>query len=302
LYYLYTKHWWREVEAGTVATEGEGISGRLRHRVRHLLRELARHFRLHGRSFDLAALELADTTGRRVAITTEVKRIIERPLLERDAPHDYRFYRGTFYGLENAGVYSAAKAACILAAIRLSRSRVSPGTQPWHHVDVGSGAGFVPLELLLNRDAGISTVTIVQPFDGYLDLFCDAYLFLRDALGRGVYYSRSTAEDFDFPKRTGSVSFCGSLLLTDRKRVTDVLRRAWDALAPGGTLAIWEHVPAKGEVRTWGADDPRFELEELEILLSALGKVDRWNPSTLALCGPGEHVSGAVFMSLTKPA
>jgi SAM-dependent methyltransferase len=250
-------------------------------------------------TYDLASLRIPvsrQASGRFAQGT--VRRLVEHALTEGEAPYDQGFYRATYYRLENAGIYSAQKAAYVLAAIRHARRTVASGSPTWHHLDIGSGPGLVPMELLLSAPDEISTVTILEPYMSYVDLFADVFLFMRSRLTSGLFYVQEFVEQYAFPDRMNSISFCGSLLLVDRKVARAVLERAWNALEHGGVLVVFENVRPSGSPAQ--PSDLRFENEELERLLSGLAEIQRWHPTALRLCPLEEAASGPLFKSLIK--
>lgn len=144
--------------------------------------------------------------------------------------------------------------------------RAAFGARRLRLLDMGGGFGFLGCEM-----AAKGHRVMVQELGR--DRVATGKTWLRPLLGldQSVEYCQGRMEDFEGPDETYDlISFWGSLLLCDRGKIDQVLRRALRMLKPDGVLLVEERPLVKGrsEVPTLHP----FQAAELDaILRSAVG-------------------------------
>jgi len=189
----------------------------------------------------------------------------------------------------DAGRFKAPILAHILAML-LPRRVISIA-------DIGSGPGIVPMELCLEQRLDIACAVAVdssrsfqataEALSGYLDL------------GGRFEFVTAAAEEFAFGRRFDAISYISSLLHVRKDALRATVDRAFEALAPGGLLIVWENVRSASSATQ---SDYMFTATSLDTELARLGTV-RYFPSTAAMEIPRDKVGDqAVFRVVQKAA
>ncbi|MES1264167.1 MAG: class I SAM-dependent methyltransferase, partial [Variovorax sp.] len=108
-------------------------------------------------------------------------------------------------------------------------------------LDIGGGAGFVDVELLLTTDA-VSRVVNCEPIADNLPLNRRLYRWFEPWIGKRYKLSLCPVQDYPFDESFDVICAFASLLYVPRERIESTLRKAWAALRPGGILAIHENI------------------------------------------------------------
>ena len=153
-------------------------------------------------------------------------------------------------------------------------------------VDVGSGPGWVPIELLADPACGVRRAVAVdrQPLFGALGSIGARALALED---RAFAFSDAGALGHDWSP-CDVVTGLGSLLYLPREDARTVLEQAWDSLRPGGLLIVHENIKQDSFKGRSGDYDLMFTSQEVDDLLGRFGPIRRF-----ASTGPVEVAAEA---------
>jgi SAM-dependent methyltransferase len=136
--------------------------------------------------------------------------------------------------------------------------------------DQGGAYGGVCVELML-KNPGIRKGVCVDVSFGHQLIARDLYSRFSDALRGRFFFERQSFDQFEYDDRYDLVSFIGgTLLLVSRERAATAIRRAWNALAPGGILVVQEHIKHPRFERDF---EVMYSVEELDSLLGSLGPI-----------------------------
>ena len=146
-------------------------------------------------------------------------------------------------------------------------------------VDIGGGAGFVDVELLLGHH-GLAEVVNCEPVAANLPLIRRLQRWFAPDLGGRWKVSLAPAEDYPFDQPVDVVCAFASLLYIPRDRRRSTLDRIWSALRPGGILVVHENIkrPLFAEKDYFGA---MFTVDSLEAELGRFGPIQRYRSSDL---------------------
>ena len=252
-------------------------------------RALAAGFR-DAPEIDLAALGVSAAPGK----AQSEKRMF--PLLDDSPdPSRARVRRDDFHSLEYLSLGAGAKAAYIKHILQTS----FPADRPLKICDHGSAAGMVPLQLLLEPDLMIEQAWAIEPLDQFLAMTADLYRAYAPAFSGRFFYDHAYAEGYDYPERMDAISMIHMLLLLDPEKREAVLRRAWEALNPGGVLIALE-IPKTEKSRSAAYFDKMLPAAEIERLLSLFGPVQRLHPTRLREISRRDAGAAPVFRYVKK--
>ena len=167
-------------------------------------------------------------------------------------------------------------------------------------LDIGSGPGWVPLELLLDPASPIANATAL---DRRLDYGAVGVTVARELeLGADRFrFSDAGASGHSWEEPQDVVTALGSLLYLPREESTSVLDRAWDCLRSGGLLIVHENIRQDAFKGRSNDYDIMFTTEEIDALLGRFGPVRRFassGPTEVARDKAGQR---AVFRVVQKP-
>ncbi|WP_114591067.1 class I SAM-dependent methyltransferase [Euzebya pacifica] len=172
------------------------------------------------------------------------------------------------------------------------------GGQSLSMVDIGSGPGWVPMEMLLAPDADVTSAVAL---DRRLDY---GALGVSVAGQVGIQPGRFTFSDigasaYDWTG-TDVVTALGSLLYLPRADTREVLGRAWESLRPGGLLIVHENIQQESFRGRSNDYDIMFTVEELDSLLERFGSIERYASNTPSVVGAGDAGNKALFRVVQK--
>lgn len=166
-------------------------------------------------------------------------------------------------------------------------------------VDIGSGPGWVPLEMLLAPDSGVASAVAVDRSLNY------GALGVTVAAQVGIEQGRFTFSDVGAMAHDWSeadvVTVLASLLYLPRDDAREVLRRAWEALRPGGLLIVHENIQQdafRGRSKDY---DIMFTADELDSFLRPFGPIERWASNTPIVVPAEDAGIKSLFRVVQKP-
>lgn len=182
-----------------------------------------------------------------------------------------KFFSNMNYSVTGAG-YKAEGLRRLIAAYL-------PRKEDIRVADLGGGAGFVGVELLLTSES-VSKVVNCEPLAASLPLNRRLYRWFEPWLRDRYKVCPSPAQDFPFDEEFDVVSAFASLLYVPREKRAETLERAWNALRPGGVFVIHENIkrPLFAERDYF---DIMFTVEELEAELSRFGRIDYYRSTDI---------------------
>lgn len=175
--------------------------------------------------------------------------------------------------------YSVTGAGYKVQGLRRLIEGCLPRRPDLHVVDIGGGAGFVGIELLLTADS-VARVVNCEPLAASLPLARRLYRSFEPWLRGRFKLCPSPAQDFPFAEPCDIVSAFASLLYIPRASLAATLDRAWGALRPGGLLVVHENIqrPCFAQKAYYG---DMFTVEELEGYLSRFGPIEYYRSSDI---------------------
>jgi SAM-dependent methyltransferase len=180
------------------------------------------------------------------------------------------------------------KAATIASLMR----RLFPGRQDLSFLEHGGNAGLLTAQLLLDLQdmlaLGVCCEIDIVPLLNALKI----HRYYTDRLSGRMYVRNVSADSLAYYRKFSVVAFVHMLLYVRRDLLPDVLRRAWNAVEPGGILLVFENTAPPTTLTGVDADIVFFR-DELEKYLEPFGEIE------YALPGTGEHAEQNA--GLTKP-
>jgi len=140
-------------------------------------------------------------------------------------------------------------------------------------IDMGGGYGLLTAELLLDHSIGVEEGTCTDISDLNARLAARMYADLGDELAGRFRFVCAPAQGFDFDGQYDVISYVGSLLYVPKNQLDDVMRRTWEAVAPGGILIVHENIKHPRFTRDFPI---MFTVEEIDALMEPLGEVHRY--------------------------
>ena len=194
--------------------------------------------------------------------------------------------------------YSVTGAAYKTEGLRRMIGRYLPGRNDVRVVDMGGGAGFVGVELLLTCDA-VSELVNCEPAATSLPLARRLYRTFEPALNGRYRLALTAAEDFPFDEPCDVVCEFASLLYIPRPRLDETLDRAWCALRPGGILVVHENI-RRPIFESKNYYEKVFTVEELEGYLAPFGPIDYYRSTDILPMTRAETKEMTVFRVIQK--
>ncbi len=184
------------------------------------------------------------------------------------------------------------------ALIRHIIDELMPNAMALRYADIGGGFGALAAELLLSygdqkfekvitRDIATQNILLAR------SLFCGLYQPLK---GR-FKFSLGPAETFPFEQGFNVISFIGSLLYVDKKRLVSMLDAVWQSLSPGGIIIVHENIKNPSYARDF---DVMFESSELDNLLGQYGNIRYFHSSVFSELSQESIGEKTVFRVLQK--
>lgn len=175
--------------------------------------------------------------------------------------------------------YSVTGAAYKVAGLRQLLERYIPERENIRVVDIGGGAGFVGIELLLTSSR-LSHLVNCEPMSGNVPLVRRLYHWFEPYLKDRYKMCACVVQDYPFDEPIDMICAFASLLYIPRSRLEDTLMRAWNALRPGGIFVIHENIKRPCfEAKNY--HNQMFSVEELEGYLSRFGDIDYYRSSDI---------------------
>jgi hypothetical protein len=110
-------------------------------------------------------------------------------------------------------------------------------------VDIGGGIGLIPWLIATDPSRGVERVTVVDPSVRYAYPWDQLWLPFKMKHGPdSAIFAAVNAEAFEFRRPVDLILSCQSIYNLPRHLRGAIFRRGWDALRPGGILAINEIV------------------------------------------------------------
>lgn len=180
------------------------------------------------------------------------------------------------------------KAATIASLMR----RLFPGRRDLSFLEHGGNAGLLTAQLLLDLQdtlaLGVCCEIDIVPLLNALNI----HRHYADRLSGRMYVRNVSADSLDYDRKFSVVAFVHMLLYVRRDILPEVLRRAWNAVEPGGILLVFENTSPPTTLTGVDADIVFFR-DELEKFLMPFGEIE------FALPGTGERVEQSA--GLTAP-
>jgi len=134
-------------------------------------------------------------------------------------------------------------------------------------VDLGSGSGFLGLELLLSGKWDLKVLNIDKSLAQTL-VGIQALTYFEQTISSLCTMKTQNLKDTLLPPETvDAITMITTLCYVPRDEHQGILKRAWQALRSGGYLLIYENLKSKSYTRDHNL---MFEEGELEILLRKL--------------------------------
>jgi hypothetical protein len=180
------------------------------------------------------------------------------------------------------------KAATIASLMR----RLFPGRRDLSFLEHGGNAGLLTAQLLLDLQdmlaLGVCCEIDIVPLLNALNI----HRYYADRLAGRMYVRNASADSLDYDRKFSVVAFVHMLLYVRRDILPEVLRRAWNAVEPGGILLVFENTSPPTTLTGVDADIVFFR-DELEKFLMPFGEIE------FALPGTGERAEQSA--GLTTP-
>jgi phospholipid N-methyltransferase len=175
-----------------------------------------------------------------------------------------------------------------------------PGGGDLRMADLGAGTGLNSLELLLNPGA-VSTLTVVEPRNGYHWHIAAVFEQVRAQLHGRVFLLDQKGEELDAPENDIAM-ICGVLVMVPNDLREKFVLSAWNNLAPGGLLMALENMQCSDLAAGGRYNAQRCTPHEIDTLLGRLAPI-RYFMSTAKreLCF-NEVRNQTVFRVIQKPA
>jgi len=146
-------------------------------------------------------------------------------------------------------------------------------------LDFGGGFGAISGDLAQSINDSRVTVDVADHSSKNELLAGELKGFDRGRWGSNMTFFRTTIEDYILEKDYEVILFIGSMLYVDRKKLSGVIKRAWDRLAHNGLLIVHENIQHKSYSRDY---DKMFTARELEHYLSPYGNIAYYSSSSFA--------------------
>jgi SAM-dependent methyltransferase len=171
--------------------------------------------------------------------------------------------------------------------------------QTLKYLDQGGGYGLLTVELLLNKGLNIAKGVTCDINPKNEALAFQLFTEFRQQLEKRFFFETVAAQDFEYGESFDVISYVGSLLYVPKDKTQNVLKKAWNALNPGGVLIIHENIKQTSYVRDY---EVMFTVEELDELLSQFGEVKRYLSTAASQIRKEAAASKSVFRVVQKQA
>ena len=164
-------------------------------------------------------------------------------------------------------------------------------------LDMGGGAGFVAMELLLTAPR-VARAVNCEPMPENLLTALRTFSFFRHRLANRFWMALQKAEEFEYDGSYDVISLLASMMYIPRQHVSHVLARAWEALTSGGLLVVHENIKSPAYTTDF---DIMFTVDELEGLLERFGRLDYYLSTAAMRVNRDQVGTRTVFRVLRKP-
>ncbi|HEX4295019.1 MAG TPA: hypothetical protein VHZ29_12865 [Rhizomicrobium sp.] len=236
---------------------------------------------IHG-SFDARLGEVIRSLG--------VARAVERTLPDA----------GKFLTLLQSQSYRTNSAATKAAMIQFIASVYFPQPRDLRLADLGAGTALNSLELLLNP-SGVSHLTLVEPWqDHYWDIAA-VYDRLGDRVRGKVTLAGRTVETYSATP-VDIAMVCSVFAVMPVKQREPFVQSAWNAVAPGGILAVLENMRDEDPVRGGSFNATRFTPHEIDDFLGRFAPIRYFRSDAMTELRSEDVGNKGVFRVLQKPS
>lgn len=163
--------------------------------------------------------------------------------------------------------------------------------------DLGSGSGFLGIDIAITHPVHVFNIdkSLAQTRLG-IDMLTEVE---SNGLKGTCHMITGRLETVELPDNLDAITMLTSLCYVPKEAQRSLLRRAWDALRPGGALLIYENIKSNSYSRDY---DLMFDEPELNSLLDELGGNLTYRHAltgkpTLALLASGK----TCYRTLVKP-
>lgn len=179
------------------------------------------------------------------------------------------------------------KAATIASLMR----RLFPGRRDLSFLEHGGNSGLLTAQLLLDLQdvltLGVCCEIDIVPLLNAMNI----HRYYAARLSGRMYVRNASADSLDYDRKFSVIAFVHMLLYVRRDMIPEILRRAWNALEPGGILIVFENTSPPTTLT--GVDsDIIFFRDELEELLIPFGDIE------FALPGTGERAEQSTGLTM----
>ncbi len=195
--------------------------------------------------------------------------------------------------------YRTCSASTKSALMQYLAAQYFPGRGDLRVVDLGAGTGLNSLELLLNP-SGIAHVTLVEPNR----VHHWPIALMVEQLGERVR-GKVTLCDQEGAAYSGTqadiVMVCAVLTMLPAEQRQPFAQGAWNAVAPGGILAVLENMRDPDPVKGGAFNAMRYTPPEIDALLGRFGPLRYFKSDAMEEMAAPDVGIRAVFRVVRKP-